>query len=238
MRCWALTLLILTCCAARSPLDLAPPARDASSADSSDHGIADANTIDAAPRDGGGDEGALQGPLRVFITSGEYAGNLGGLTGADDACQAEATAAGLSGSFMAWLSDSTDSPSTRFARNGGPYVRVDGVVIAHDWADLTDGAIDAPVNVTAAGQVLTLEWSSSANFSVWTATYPDGTPNTYCFDGCAYCDDWSSTSDTVLGSTADYRVINNSDSPGSWSCAGPELNCSIYTAHLFCFEQP
>jgi hypothetical protein len=53
----------------------------------------------------------------VFITSASFNSNLGGLTGADDKCQAEAdspTSIVPSGTYMAWLSDGTDSPNTRF----------------------------------------------------------------------------------------------------------------------------
>src|SRR5207248_2675590 len=42
---------------------------------------------------------------RVFVTSVMYDGNLGGLAGADAKCQARATAASLSGTYKAWLSD-------------------------------------------------------------------------------------------------------------------------------------
>lgn len=50
----------------------------------------------------------------VFVTSQTYTGNLGGLAGADAQCNLLAKAAGLEGSYLAWLSDATESPSTRF----------------------------------------------------------------------------------------------------------------------------
>ena len=50
----------------------------------------------------------------VFVTEWEGDGNIGGLTAADSICQTEADDAGLPGTYKAWLSDSTASPSSRF----------------------------------------------------------------------------------------------------------------------------
>ena len=75
---------------------------------------------------------------RVFVTSTRYTGDLGGIPGADEKCQSHADAAGLAGTFLAWISDGVDSPATRFARSAEPYVRTDGTKIAEDWDDLVD----------------------------------------------------------------------------------------------------
>ena len=92
----------------------------------------------------------------VFLSSAVYDGAMGGLDGADAKCQALAAAAGLPGTFRAWLSDSTGSPSTRFTQSTLRYVRVDGVKVADDWADLTDATklLYAPINVTENGDQL------------------------------------------------------------------------------------
>ncbi|MCA9638983.1 MAG: DUF4215 domain-containing protein, partial [Myxococcales bacterium] len=81
---------------------------------------------------------------RVFVTSTLYQGNLGGLAGADAKCQARAQAAGLPGTFLAWLSDNTNNPNTRFTKSMGPYVLVNGTKIANNYTDLTDGTLLAP----------------------------------------------------------------------------------------------
>ena len=48
--------------------------------------------------------------------------------------------------------DDTDSPSTRFVlKSTGPYRTVDGVTVADDWDDLTDGALAETIFVTAGG---------------------------------------------------------------------------------------
>jgi cysteine-rich repeat protein len=81
----------------------------------------------------------------VFVTSELFDGNLGGLAGADAHCQRLASDAGLPGAYRAWLSDGRDSPSTRFTRSTGPYVLVNGTVIADSYADFTDGTLDNPI---------------------------------------------------------------------------------------------
>lgn len=68
----------------------------------------------------------------VFVTSGTYTGNLGGLTGADQECNTLAAAANLPGTYKAWLSTSNGSPSTRFVQSSVPYKLVDDTVIAED----------------------------------------------------------------------------------------------------------
>ena len=80
----------------------------------------------------------------VFVTSETYTGALGGLDGADALCQERANDAGWPGTFKAWLSDRDTSVSQRFDRvfYGTPFVRTDGVRVANDWADLTDGTLN------------------------------------------------------------------------------------------------
>ncbi len=91
----------------------------------------------------------------VFITSTIFAdGNLGGIVGADAECQALADAASLSGTFLAWLSDSLgNSPATdpNFVKSEVPYLRVDGIMVASSWADLVDGSLLAPIEVDEQG---------------------------------------------------------------------------------------
>ena len=50
---------------------------------------------------------------KVFNSSTSYNGNLGGLTGADAKCQSRAAAAGLTGTYKAWLSSTTINAKDR-----------------------------------------------------------------------------------------------------------------------------
>jgi hypothetical protein len=72
----------------------------------------------------------------VFATSQGFTGNLGGLAGADAICQAEANAAGLPGTYKAFLSDNNTSAADRLNQSSLPYELVNGTPIAADWADI------------------------------------------------------------------------------------------------------
>lgn len=108
----------------------------------------------------------------VFVTKATFKSeNMGGLTGADAKCQAEAddpAAIVPSGTYLPWLSDGRESPDSRFTKSSGPYVLPDGTKIAEDYSDLTDGSILHEINVDATGvPVAGLQ-------SVWTDTMSDG----------------------------------------------------------------
>lgn len=125
---------------------------------------------------------ALGCPKLVFVTSTVRKGNFGGLAVADTQCQQLAEAAGLPGNYKAWLSDSTTSARDRLTHASVPYIRVDGVKIADDWTDLTDGSLDAPIKLTELGvSVNTLAWTGTdeyggkigTNCSDWTTDEGD-----------------------------------------------------------------
>ncbi len=131
----------------------------------------------------------------VFITSMDYDGDLGGLSGADSICQAHADAAfpPLIGTYKAWLSDDTNSPSTRFTRSYN-YTLVDGSKIARDWTDLTDGNIGHRMNVTEDGDTTPV-------VGVWTKSTVEGTVPSK--SPLHHCLNWSAVSSggTLQGGT-------------------------------------
>src|SRR5690606_23104139 len=90
-------------------------------------------------------------PRRLFVTSIAVAGNLGGLAGADASCDQPAAAAGLTRTYVAWLSDASTTPAARMPHDVGPYTLVTGVVIATNWADLTDGTLAWPIGTDESG---------------------------------------------------------------------------------------
>ena len=162
----------------------------------------------------------------VFVTEGEYNGNLGQIDGADNKCQLEADAAGLDGEFKAWISTAyaggTD-PVDRFNHSTAPYQLVDGTQIAADWADLTDGTLDHAIDMNARG-VREYFWSC------WTSTNASGqgigggTGNT--------CQDWTSSS---ADDFAGEGLISHGDEWWSWITYS-YVSCND-TSHLYCFEQ-
>lgn len=90
--------------------------------------------------------GACVGARRVFTTSTLQAANFGGLAGADALCQARAGAAALGGMFKAFMVDDKTGLE-RLDHPQVPFVRLDGVKVADDWADLADKSLDAPFAV-------------------------------------------------------------------------------------------
>ncbi len=155
----------------------------------------------------------------AFVTSSSYNGMLGGVTGADAKCQAVAEAAGLGGKFFAWISDDSDdsAPANRFTKYDGGYYRVTGTKIADDWADLTDGSLDATMGVNEVGGGVTS--------MAWTNTNSDGTRATV--DSCLNWSDGGFSYSSTYGNT----YTTNSQ----WT---------VYTTHgcfnskrLYCFEQ-
>src|SRR5690606_37770616 len=87
----------------------------------------------------------------VFATSTMYTGNLGGLAGADAICNARAQAAGLPGTYMAWISASGQTPASRMLHSSVPYLPTDGNLVALDWADLVDGSLSFAIARTDFG---------------------------------------------------------------------------------------
>jgi hypothetical protein len=162
----------------------------------------------------------------VFVTQSAYYGNLGGLTGADMICQAEASVAGLAGTYMAWLSDSAEGPDTRFVKSTIPYVDVNGTRIAANWNDLTDGWLDNPISVAPNG--------SHVFAPVWTNTRENGEPLNYRGNSASdSCYDWTEAHTmygaTGLSSEVLLQWTNNYYDQYCW-----ELPFNI---HLYCFQQ-
>lgn len=157
----------------------------------------------------------------VFVTPGGTHGNLGGISAADNACQIIAELCFLPGTFKAWLSDSTQSPSTSFTQDG-MFKNIDGNVIAHDWADLTEGFIDHPIDLDCAGTYIAVE-------GVWTGTDWDGT-QTGGGNPSSYCNDWTSSSSAISAVNGNTAFID-----AQWTNEG-FYNCSE-SMRLYCFQQ-
>lgn len=162
------------------------------------------------------------GSCLVFMTSTKHAGDLGGLTGADSICQGLADGEGLPGSYMAWLSDDSGSPASRFNRATAPYIRVDGEIVANSYDDLTDGSdLNRAINLTEAG----VGGALSPN-QVWTSTGDDGEQQVAPDN----CNGW--TNDTAAFN-GDYGL--KSAISGSWTGAGSRA-CNL-DSRLYCFQQ-
>lgn len=115
----------------------------------------------------------------------ELGGGVGGMKGADDACQLMADQGGLPGRYKAWLSTELSSPARRFARAPGQsYILIEQQeIVAVSWAALVSGAGAYGIDEDAAGNVY-----EPAFIRVWTATGPDGRRAPVA----GTCGDWTS----------------------------------------------
>lgn len=164
-------------------------------------------------------------PKTVFVTSMTYTGNLGGLSGADTLCAARASAAGLSGTYLAWLSMGSSSPATRFTQSSGPYGRTDGKEVAADWTALISGSLENAIDVDEFGNAV----STSTLPYVWTNTKAIG-GETLATDSPSTCANFASASGANTG-----KVGAASADDTNWSATGAFV-CSV-DLHLYCFEQ-
>jgi hypothetical protein len=103
---------------------------------------------------------------RVFVSSVKYYPHeLINIRGADYRCQKLAEEAGMAGTWMAWISNSTVSVADRFLHQTGRYhiANMPGIQIAQDWDDLIDGTISNTINRDENGFTVTDDY-------VWTGT--------------------------------------------------------------------
>lgn len=153
----------------------------------------------------------------VFVTSARQNADFGGVDGADELCASEASAAGLDGEFRAWLSTLSSPVADRLEQSTDPYVLVDGTRIADDWTDLTDGTIQAAIDLDAGGRV--------RSGDVWTGTLPDGQP----FES-GDCEGFRSGSSEVIS------LCGTTQSAASSWTANQTPSCNT-ELRLFCIEQ-
>jgi hypothetical protein len=165
-------------------------------------------------------------PKIAFVTSQLFPGDFGGITAGDALCQAAATAGGLPGTYLAWLSDSTGtSPNSRFVQHAGPYVRTDGVLIATSYADLTDGSLVNPIDADELGTLIPIHAAADPLDDIWTGTDEFGDPDN---TGPYFCTDWTSLAG--VGLEGDLHVT----SP-KWTNER-RIPCSV-GRRLYCFGQ-
>lgn len=196
-------------------------------------------------------------PKKVFVTSQTFTGNFGGLPGAEWICKYAALDAGLTGTFKPWLSayrtvSEVTGPLQTFTRSSGPYIRVDGVVIADNFnAFITfPYALKTSISVTERGYFAGI----SDDFLVWTGIMPGYVIATgqRLLTYQVGCNNWVAdgpqcppTAINQSGSTLPcYGIVGNLTKYWSeeWTrenqqaLPGGSQYCNK-TAHLYCFEQ-
>jgi len=162
---------------------------------------------------------------RVFVTSQTFNGNLGGLAGADAKCMQAARDAHLSGTWKAYLGDSSIRPKDRLVPSYGKYLRMDGTVIANNDSDLTDGSILRPISLNEFGQ--DVNWQYPGTAGVWIGNLLN--PTEHSGNDNYTCKDWTYATNTQ-GIQAYYGSLTATDQ--NWELWDPSICASPH--HLYC----
>jgi hypothetical protein len=167
---------------------------------------------------------------RIFVSSVLYTGNLGGVLGADQKCQALADGALLGGTWKCWISDDNgNTPSVRMTHFPGAYTLVDGMTpVANSWAGLTSGSLLNPIIMTEKRTNPPFGTTSCLGggfATVWTDSSPTGLE---MFAGDT-CSNWTSTTGmSAWGDAYDWT--------GAWSFFCNGGSCAS-TSAIYCVEQ-
>jgi len=122
-------------------------------------------------------------PNYVFVTSTGLSHPFGGLAGADSFCQARASAAGLTGTYRAWLSTSTVNAISRLQGASGWIRRGDNKPVAYAPSEIATERFFYPINNDEFGTPVT-------GVPILTGTLPSGLVNPSPY---VTCNDWTGT---------------------------------------------
>ncbi|MCY1059884.1 DUF4215 domain-containing protein [Nannocystis sp. SCPEA4] len=159
---------------------------------------------------------------RVFVTADGFTGNLGGIVGADAKCTQAAIDGLLPGDveWLAWLSDGTSAPEGRMDTDYQGYFKlINGDIVAHGWADLSDGMLSVPININENGA------PAEDPLAAWSNVTPDGLP----VANGAHCNKWTSAKMADQGHYGDVSA-----SGVTWTNVGP-FACSSQH-HIYCVQ--
>jgi hypothetical protein len=192
-------------------------------------------------------------PAVTFFVSSQKSvtGNLGGLRGADNICQMLASSIGAgSKSWRAYLSverdaDNSGRPTNARDRIGnGPWVNVNGAIVATSLAELHSRKGDAAIFLDERGQRINGQWTGSPSpveHDILTGSNADGT----LMAGFT-CSDWTSDSASIAAQVGHSDGFGpNQDQSGtlaSWNSAHANQNCSNTAprggaGRIYCFAR-
>ena len=150
-----------------------------------------------------------------YIPGGDFTGTIGS-NSAQKRCTERATAGGLQGEFVPWLSIYGGvSALNLLSPADGPWCDCEDRLVALDQNDLKDKSLAQNIDRDET-------CSQHGKEDVWTGTNEDGVPS------FQHCDGWTSGS-------ADGLVGDSSMKNQTWTNA-VVLPCTA-PAHLYCFEK-
>jgi hypothetical protein len=154
---------------------------------------------------------------RVFLTSTQFSGNLGGLTGADQRCQTAATAGNKGGTWIALLASSMMTGPSRVSASGPWYQERSGgsfVLTYNNAANLQTGSI-ATLETDEQGRIIQGNFTGDLNF--WSGMNADATTS------ASTCSNWTTT--------------GGSGSWGAFTSLGTSATSCGNSYRLLCLEQ-
>jgi hypothetical protein len=165
----------------------------------------------------------------VFVSADQYPTNLGGTAPYHAACQAEAAAAGLPGTYKAWISTGAtkDNPAATFNQSTVPYVQPDSTLteVASNWGTFATythmNDLQENPHGVAYGQI-----------AVITGTYADGTASPY------NCSGWTSNDMSIFYDGGITGLPGDgSSTTDNWSYIGPYAGECGFNEYLYCVQQ-
>lgn len=166
----------------------------------------------------------------VFVSSSALPANFGGVAAADMLCAQEAAAAGLEGTYLAWLSDSLTSPRARFSQSTVPYALPDGTQIAPDWNTLL--GVGPSTTISQRADKTPVPPDEGTPKQVWTGTSIDGRAETYN-NASNWCSNW--TRNIIDESAVVGWVYQRIKPEVDWSFSN--LVPCTGSGHIYCFQQ-
>lgn len=146
-------------------------------------------------------------PNRVFVTSTTTTGDFGGIAGADAICATRASEAGLTGTFIAYVSDAATTAADRVAGSRG-WVRIDGAPFADTPAAFSTGAVMFPPRLDELGNDL-------GDALVYTGTSFGGATANRCLE-------WTSRLGTENGTTNEVKFGYDSLGSTNRACSSDQ----------------
>lgn len=188
----------------------------------------------AGPTGGDTDTGDGDATLLTFTTSVVYDRDLksagdaaSGLEGADALCARHAEAAGLAGTWRAWLSD-THADALDRIRGDGPWARTDGQTAFLNPTSL-ETVPAVPLNIDELGRQV-------PNECVWTNTRVGGRKAVDCTWDGALTDSGCAHENAVPGHPSVFVEVGSAWSVGNDWTADPVIGGA--SCRLYCFEGP